>query len=404
MESTDPRTMSEQPSGNAPLSPSQPQHPTTASDQDAAVAFNSLVKHGAANAPVAGLPSKWDNRDKSPLLSMVHGLRVKYRGQGDSEKDAVSVRANRPLPPACGLYYYEIKIINRGRQGFIAVGLCSESSQKDKLPGLDKTSYGYHANDGKSYSCNSVGEEIEANFGQSSFSFDIESERVETKANIESAIRGMVSPETSWQSTLEKLVLDYLVHHGYSETAMKLSKTIGIEVEEGEAAIQQRKGNIGIALEKISVLCPDFPSKNPDLYFRLKCRNFIEVLGSSKDEDLDMIMNLGQELQDLSETKGICNTKNKAIMEEVHFSPALAFSLLAYPDPKSGPLAWLLESQMRAGLAEELNGAIIASNGGEKTSAIERVIKQSEICLSRMLAEGMGAAAFVNLGAMMGKN
>ena len=40
-------------------------------------------------------------------------------GPGTEDKHAASVRADSPVPPDCGLYYYEITIINRGRDGFI---------------------------------------------------------------------------------------------------------------------------------------------------------------------------------------------------------------------------------------------------------------------------------------------
>lgn len=35
-----------------------------------------------------------------------------------SDRDAAAVRAICPIPPACGVYYYEVEIINRGIKGY----------------------------------------------------------------------------------------------------------------------------------------------------------------------------------------------------------------------------------------------------------------------------------------------
>lgn len=38
-------------------------------------------------------------------------------GHGKTPKDAASVRATHPIPAACGVYYFEVKIISKGRDG-----------------------------------------------------------------------------------------------------------------------------------------------------------------------------------------------------------------------------------------------------------------------------------------------
>ncbi len=40
-------------------------------------------------------------------------------GPGDADKDAASVRADHPVPFDVSLYYYEVQVINKGRDGFI---------------------------------------------------------------------------------------------------------------------------------------------------------------------------------------------------------------------------------------------------------------------------------------------
>ena len=36
---------------------------------------------------------------------------------GKTHKDAASVRATQPIPAACGIYYFEVKIVSKGRDG-----------------------------------------------------------------------------------------------------------------------------------------------------------------------------------------------------------------------------------------------------------------------------------------------
>ena len=40
-------------------------------------------------------------------------------GSGKNPKDAASVRSSHPIPAACGIYYFEIKVISKGRDGYI---------------------------------------------------------------------------------------------------------------------------------------------------------------------------------------------------------------------------------------------------------------------------------------------
>jgi len=40
-------------------------------------------------------------------------------GQHNSaDKDASAIRANYPMPRPCGVYYFEIEILNRGQKGY----------------------------------------------------------------------------------------------------------------------------------------------------------------------------------------------------------------------------------------------------------------------------------------------
>lgn len=42
-------------------------------------------------------------------------------GSGKNHKDAASVRASHPIPAACGVYYFEIRVISKGRDGCVLI-------------------------------------------------------------------------------------------------------------------------------------------------------------------------------------------------------------------------------------------------------------------------------------------
>jgi len=66
------------------------------------------------------LPRCWNSKDKYNFIGLSqNNLRVHYRGNGKGHKDAASVRATFPVPAACGLYYFEVKIVSKGRDGYV---------------------------------------------------------------------------------------------------------------------------------------------------------------------------------------------------------------------------------------------------------------------------------------------
>jgi hypothetical protein len=65
------------------------------------------------------LPSRFNERDRCPVLELLNdGMDAKFAGPAKgTDSDAASVRADHPIPSACGIYYYEITILSRGSQG-----------------------------------------------------------------------------------------------------------------------------------------------------------------------------------------------------------------------------------------------------------------------------------------------
>ena len=62
------------------------------------------------------LPRCWSTKDKFNFIGLSqNNLRVQYKGNGKSHKEASSVRATHPIPASCGIYYFEVKIVSKGK-------------------------------------------------------------------------------------------------------------------------------------------------------------------------------------------------------------------------------------------------------------------------------------------------
>ncbi|XP_050778366.1 ran-binding protein 10 isoform X2 [Gopherus flavomarginatus] len=113
----------------------------------------------AVNQAETPLPRSWSPKDKYNYIGLSQGnLRVHYKGHGKNHKDAASVRATHPIPAACGIYYFEVKIVSKGRDGYMGIGLSAQGVNMNRLPGWDKHSYGYHGDDGHSFCSSGTGQ------------------------------------------------------------------------------------------------------------------------------------------------------------------------------------------------------------------------------------------------------
>ncbi|WAR12872.1 RANB9-like protein [Mya arenaria] len=292
----------------------------------------------AVNEEETPLPRSWSAKDKFNYLGLTqNNLRVHYKGVGKTHKDAASVRASHPIPSACGIYYFEVKIISKGRDGYMGIGLAAQGVNQNRLPGWDKQSYGYHGDDGNSF-CSSgqgepygptfstgdvigccvnlventcfytknghglypavglqtPGEVVEANFGQVPFAFDIEDYMREWKMKTRLTIeRFPVNDKRGeWHNALQSIVSTYLVHHGYCATAEAFAKSTGQNIREDLASIKNRQrisklvlaGRMGEAIETTQQLYPMLLERDSNLLFMLKCRQFIEMVNGCDSE------------------------------------------------------------------------------------------------------------------------
>ncbi|XP_013389065.1 ran-binding protein 9 [Lingula anatina] len=307
------------------------------------------VLYPAVNEDETPLPRSWSPKDKYNFIGLSqNNLRVHYKGVGKTHKDAASVRAMHPIPASCGIYYFEVKIISKGRDGYMGIGLSAQGVNMNRLPGWDKHSYGYHGDDGHSfcssgngqpygptfttgdvvgccinlidntcfYTKNGVnlgvaftdlpgnlyptvglqtpGEVVEANFGQSPFVFDIEDYMKEWRLKTRTTIERFPVPDRrgEFQTALQKIVSTYLVHHGYCATAESFARNTGQAFEEELVSIKNRQriqklvlaGRMGEAIDTTQQLYPGLLESHSNLLFMLKCRQFIEMVNGTDSE------------------------------------------------------------------------------------------------------------------------
>ena len=105
------------------------------------------------------LPTKWAESDKYGGLEIAaDGLEVKCTGASKlNDNEAAAARTDHPMPPQCGIYYFEVTIISKGKEGMIGVGFSGPTTSLERLPGWEPNSWAYHGDDGKSFCCQSHG-------------------------------------------------------------------------------------------------------------------------------------------------------------------------------------------------------------------------------------------------------
>ncbi|OCH84452.1 SPRY-domain-containing protein [Obba rivulosa] len=111
---------------------------------------SSSMASALAEYPALRLPTRWSEQDRHPSLTVsADGRDLTFFGQSCAgDRDSAAARANYPMPPACGIYYYEVEILHRGSKGHISIGFSAGDVRLSRLPGWEKQSWGYHADDG----------------------------------------------------------------------------------------------------------------------------------------------------------------------------------------------------------------------------------------------------------------
>lgn len=116
-----------------------------------------------SNLPIRAVPTSLNAADCAARLLLTPGLAtpspntppqepllaVCYVGTGErGDPDASAVRANHPIPSTGGVYYYEVEIASKGRDGYISIGFCSRWTDLNRLVGWERESWAWHMDDG----------------------------------------------------------------------------------------------------------------------------------------------------------------------------------------------------------------------------------------------------------------
>jgi hypothetical protein len=131
------------------------------------------------------LPSRWSESDKNPGIDLLaDGLEARFTGPIKAhDNEAAAVRADHPMSPRCGIYYYEVTILSRGKEGYvrpgrrrridtdpddysssIGVGFSSYAVSLTRLPGWEPDSWAYHGDDGNTFGCQENGKDFGPKF------------------------------------------------------------------------------------------------------------------------------------------------------------------------------------------------------------------------------------------------
>ncbi|USP79122.1 uncharacterized protein yc1106_06396 [Curvularia clavata] len=486
--------------------------------------------------PVAPWPTRWNDGDRFSQLELEDGGRMaKFSGTQKTHDEAAAVRADFPMPRQCGIYYYEITIISKGKDGrMIGIGFSGPKVALSRIPGWEPDSYAYHGDDGQIFSnttsgknygpkfgtldvigcginfrtntafftknghmlvsgvafrdlkpnmpyyptvgMKKPGETVRVNFGQEPFAFDIDKMVQDEKAAIQAEIvRTKVESNAAHEDALiHQLVGQYLAHDGYVETARAFSDEILAEakalandenadlpyraaVEDLDALNRQKirtailEGDIDKALKHTYAYYPSVLRENENIYFKLRCRKFIEMIrrcgelnaqcqgqstakrsansvqnkrNSTGTEEYDFEMELDEQLgvhnpppswdDDQDDMEDREAKSARATDETIAYGMELkaefandprrevkkaledTFALIAYPDARESMLAPLLEVSGRGPVAEELNSAILVSLGKSSSAALERLVQQAEALVTELADDG-GPGAFINV-------
>ncbi|KAI6837742.1 SPRY-domain-containing protein [Hortaea werneckii] len=302
------------------------------------------------------LPSRWNEDDRmNGLEILADGTEVRFGGVTKTSDEAASIRADHPMPKECGIYYFEVTMLSKGKEGLIGIGFSTKKAGLNRLPGWEGESWAYHGDDGYSFACTASGkaygpryssqdvigcgvnfrtgncfftkngiylgvaftniskgglypsvgmkkpgEHLRINFGRTPFVFDIDGMMERERESVFSDINQTNTEDEG--PLINKLVGQYLAHEGYVETAKAFAKdvreqqqSLGSNTTSYEApnseddihAINRQKirksvldGDIDRALKYTSSYYPHVleEERNRDIYFRLKCRKFIEMM------------------------------------------------------------------------------------------------------------------------------
>jgi hypothetical protein len=276
------------------------------------------------------------------------------------------------------------------------------------------------------------GESVQTNFGNDEFRFDIEKYVHDEKRGVIKDIEAHNSSDDE-SEFIKNLVASYFSHVGFLETAQMFDRERLIEdavitegpigdamdVDEQDESdkskatmdVMNRRriracvldGDIDGASKLLNVFYPTVLEDNYLINFKLRCRKFVELVrrsipktdamtdaGPSETRDgVASAIEYGQQLrQDYKDdnTPYVVDTLSTI------------FSLLAYEDPSvSRELAYLLDKDELLPLAEELNSAILVSQGKPSVPSLQKLAQHATQIVWELSDQGFNTANLINV-------
>ena len=70
------------------------------------------------------------------------------------------------MPFGAGIYYFEIEVVDKGRNGYVGIGFSAPTVPLNRLPGWEPAAYGYHGDDGCIFYESGKGQQYGPTFGK----------------------------------------------------------------------------------------------------------------------------------------------------------------------------------------------------------------------------------------------
>ena len=83
--------------------------------------YEIIEKEPPATDTLQPLPTQWSSDDKCSALELSNdSLDVRYAGPVHKhDNEAAALRTDHPMPPQCGIYYFEVKIESKPKEGYV---------------------------------------------------------------------------------------------------------------------------------------------------------------------------------------------------------------------------------------------------------------------------------------------
>ncbi|XP_043709047.1 ran-binding protein M homolog [Telopea speciosissima] len=387
------------------------------------------------------------------LVVSTDKLSVQYTSVNLHGHDVGVVQANCPAPVKRLVYYFEIFVKNAGAKGQIAIGFTNEHFKMRRQPGWEANSYGYHGDDGLLYrgqgkgetfgptftsgdtiggginyasqeffftkngklvgtvykdvkgplfptiAVHSQNEEVNVNFGQQSFVFDVEAFVLEERMRQQMTIEKISLPRniSHW------IIRSYFLHYGYQDTLnsfdlasrstlppIPVVQENGINERGNTYALRHRKilrqlirsGELDSVFGKLRDWYPQIvQNESSTICFLLHCQKFIELVRVGNLEDA-----VTYARAELARFFGI--TSLASLLQD-------CIALLAYEEPMKSPVGHLLHMSQREVVADAVNAMVLSTNPNMKDSQsylqsyLERLLRQlATSCLERRSLHG----------------